>query len=123
MLGIHLTLDLYECSEKKISSLEFVSSFLERLADTIKVRKLSRPHVFLIPPNPETFDKGGISGYILIAESHITIHTFVKQRFASVDIFSCKEFDVKKAEEFVIRELEPKKYEKKHLERGKEFIK
>lgn len=123
MFGVHLILDLYECNEKKISSEEFISNFLERIVKEIKMRKVSGPHVFLIPPNPKTFDKGGISGYVLIAESHITIHTFTKQRFASVDIFSCKEFDVKRTEEFVVKELEAKKYERRHMKRGKEFIK
>ncbi len=35
----------------------------------------------------------GVSGYVMIAESHIALHTFPERRLIWADIFSCKEFD------------------------------
>ena len=35
----------------------------------------------------------GVSGFVLIAESHISIHTFVERHYVNIDIFSCKDFD------------------------------
>ena len=35
----------------------------------------------------------GISGFVMIAESHISIHTFPERHEVSIDVFSCKEFD------------------------------
>jgi len=121
MLGPHLTLDLYECNEKLLSNLDFITQVLEELPDLIGMRKISKPFVFYYSGNPNSFDKGGISAFILIAESHITIHTFLEQKFASVDIFSCKEFDIAKAEKYLIEKFGAKKVEKSFLIRGKEF--
>ena len=43
----------------------------------------------------------GISGFVLIAESHISIHTFPERRYVNIDIFSCKDFN----SEYAIQEL------------------
>ena len=38
----------------------------------------------------------GISGFVIIAESHISVHTFPSRKYINIDVFSCKNFDVKK---------------------------
>ncbi|MEM5829668.1 MAG: adenosylmethionine decarboxylase [Candidatus Aenigmatarchaeota archaeon] len=123
MFGPHLTLDLYHCNKKKLSDKKFILAFLEELADVIGMRKIAPPQAIEYEGNPNSFDAGGISAFLLIAESHISIHTFVKQAFASLDIFSCKDFDLKKTEDFVVKKLEPKKVERHFILRGKEFPK
>jgi len=35
-------------------------------------------------------DPGGWSGFVIIAESHISIHTFPARRFVSIDVYTCK---------------------------------
>ncbi|MEM5766456.1 MAG: adenosylmethionine decarboxylase [Candidatus Aenigmatarchaeota archaeon] len=123
MFGPHLTLDLYHCNKKKLSDKNFILNFLEELVDAIKMRKIAPAQAIEYEGNPNSFDAGGISAFVLIAESHISIHTFVKQAFASIDIFSCKDFDVKMAENFAAERFEPKKVEKHFIMRGKEFPK
>jgi len=123
--GPHLTLDLYGCSKKKIMDREFIRGILHNLPDFIGMHKISEPMVSHFAGNPlgneESFDKGGISAFVLIAESHITIHTFAAQGFVSIDIFSCKDFDVGKAEKFLVEAFEAKKAETNFFTRGKEF--
>lgn len=123
MLGTHLTLDFYSCNSKQISDAELILDVLNELPDLIGMRKISSPQITDYSGNPKSFDKGGISGFVLIAESHITIHTFVEQQFASIDIFSCKDFDVKKAESYLVERFEPKKIERHVINRGMEFPK
>ncbi|MEM5853533.1 MAG: adenosylmethionine decarboxylase [Candidatus Aenigmatarchaeota archaeon] len=123
MFGPHLTLDLYGCNKNKLSDKNFIANFLEELPSIIGMKKISEPQVFEYKGSKNSFDSGGISAFILIAESHISVHTFVEQAFASVDIFSCKDFDPKKAEAFVVEKFEPKKVEKHFIMRGKEFPK
>jgi len=123
MFGPHLTLDLYSCNKKKIGDKEYILKILDELPEIIGMHKISEPWVMEYPGNPKSFDAGGISGFVLIAESHISIHTFVKQAFASIDIFSCKSFDVEKAEKYIIEKLEAKKVEKNFFTRGTEFPK
>src|SRR6266480_4285294 len=127
MFGPHLTLDLYECNTKKISDKKLIHSILDELPDLIGMHKISAPNVFNFDGNPignlQAFDQGGISAFVLIAESHISIHTFVKQSYVSVDIFSCKMFEAKRAEEYLIKKFEAKGVEKHLIMRGKEFPK
>jgi len=123
MFGPHLTLDMYGCNKKKLGDKNFIIEFLDNLVKEIDMRKISPVEVIEYEGNPNTFDKGGISAFVIIAESHISIHTFIEQAFASLDIFSCKDFDVEKAEKFAIEMLEAKKVEKHFMMRGKEFPK
>lgn len=121
MFGPHLTLDLYGCNKKLLSNLDFVTKILEELPDLIGMHKISEPFVLNYDGNSNSFDKGGISAFIIIAESHISIHTFPEQEFASVDVFSCKNFDIKIAENYLIEKFDAKKVEKHFIMRGKEF--
>lgn len=91
MFGPHLTLDLYLCNKKRLLDLDFIYKILDELPDLIGMHKISPPQVMIQHANPDTFDKGGISGFVLIAESHISVHTFVAQEYVSIDIFSCKD--------------------------------
>ena len=123
MFGPHLTLDIYGCNPEKLSDEKFVYNMLDEMPELIGMHKISKPNVTFFPGNPSSFDQGGISAFVLITESHITIHTFIADRFASVDIFSCNEFDVNKATKYLMEKLEAKKVERNFIERGKEFVK
>lgn len=123
MFGPHLMLDCYGCNENKLKDLDFVLKFLDDLPNLINMHKISEPHAVNYPGNPKSFDRGGISAVVIIAESHISIHTFPSHKYMNVDIFSCKEFDVEKATSFIINSFEAKKFEKKLLNRGSEFPK
>lgn len=69
------------------------------------------------------FSKGtpGISGFVMIAESHISIHAFPDQDYAFMDIFSCKEFDAERAIGYLVDAFEAKNVEKHVLKRGMIF--
>ncbi len=121
--GPHLTLDLYGCNKEKISDLKYVYDILDELPGFIDMKKISTPHVVFYRGSEGTFDKGGISGFVLIATSHITVHTFTEQEHAFMDIFSCKNFDVEKAEKYLIEKFEAKKVDKNLFQRGLEFPK
>jgi S-adenosylmethionine decarboxylase len=123
MFGPHLTLDLYGCDAKKLSDPKFVYELLDFFPEFIGMQKFSAPHINDVPARPNSFDKGGVSGFVLLVESHMTIHTFPGDGFASVDIFSCKDFDLKKATECLIEKLGAKKVEKNFIVRGREFEK
>lgn len=123
MFGPHLTLDLYNCNKKRLLDLNLIYKILDELPNLINMHKIFPPQAMVQGPNPKTFDKGGISGFVLIAESHISIHTFVAQEFASIDIFSCKNFDIDKTISYLVDKFEAQKIEKHIISRGKEFPK
>jgi S-adenosylmethionine decarboxylase len=63
----------------------------------------------------------GVSGFVLIAESHISIHTFPDRGYLSLDIFSCKNFDFQQAITYVSELFGVTRHETNVLDRGLEF--
>lgn len=121
MLGPHLILDLYGCRKDVIQDPKIIYRILDELPNIIGMRKISEPQVYRVPPNKHTFDKGGVTGFVIIAESHISIHTFIEQAYASIDIFSCKNFNLEKAIKYIADQFKPTNIEKQLIIRGKNF--
>ncbi len=116
---MHVTIDGFGGDREKLASEELVRELLDRYPGEIGMTKISEPHVrTYICENPEDW---GVSGFVLIAESHITIHTFVEHRQVWVDIFSCKEFDATKAILDIKRAFGLKDITTRLLERGLEY--
>ena len=80
-LGRHLLLELYECSSEILNNLETVKTAL--------VEAVKRAEATIIDVVFHEFNPFGISGVVVIAESHLSIHTWPEYRYAAVDIFSC----------------------------------
>jgi len=87
--GEHLTLDGYEGDAQKLNDKDLIHQCLEELPDILKMKKICKPHVYPAPDN-HMKDPGGWSGFVVIAASHISIHTFPKRGFLSADVYTCK---------------------------------
>ena len=88
---MHLIIDGYSSDSDILQSEEFIYQLLDQYPAEIGMTKISSPYVLrYVGTNPEDW---GVSGFVLIAESHISIHTFVEQRRVHIDVFSCKDFD------------------------------
>lgn len=96
--GPHLTVDAYGCPRAALASLDNVATFLDRMPEVIGMEKITKPYAFrhLAPPDPEW----GITGFVVIATSHISIHTYPERGVAFMDVFSCRQFETTKAMEF-----------------------
>ena len=121
MFGPHLILEGYRCKNKAaLSSQEAISNTLATLPALMDM-------TIIMPPRVMHYDGGdlpkdqGVSGFVIIAESHIAIHTFPEKGFFTLDIFSCKPFNYKKAVEYIYEVFGPEYCEDKMLERGREF--
>jgi S-adenosylmethionine decarboxylase len=88
---MHLIVDGYGSDPQLLQDEGFIYGLLDRFPDQIGMKKVTPPFVFrYVGTKPEDW---GLSAFVLIAESHITVHTFVEKRLVNMDIFSCKEFD------------------------------
>lgn len=87
--GEHFMLDGYEGSYESLNSRTHVLQCLNDLPERLGMRKLSEPVVYCAPGNGVK-DPGGWSGVVVIAESHISIHTFPARGFVSIDVYTCK---------------------------------
>ncbi|OGP69840.1 MAG: S-adenosylmethionine decarboxylase proenzyme [Deltaproteobacteria bacterium RBG_13_60_28] len=117
--GLHLTLDGYGCGQEQLANLDLIYEFLEHCPDLIRMTKIMPPYVFKYHGKvPEDW---GVSGFVLIAESHISIHTFPERGYLSLDIFSCKDFDYQQAVAYVTELFGITRHELNLLDRGLEF--
>lgn len=117
--GLHLTLDGYEGNQGQLANLDAVYEFLEHCPDLIHMTKIMPPYVFKYHGKvPEDW---GVSGFVLIAESHISLHTFPERGYLSLDIFSCKDFKHGVAVEYVTELFGLTRHELNLLDRGLEF--
>lgn len=117
--GVHLMVDGYGCDRAKLEDINLIYNFLDESPSQMEMTKIMPPYVFryngLVP------EDWGISGFVLIAESHISVHTFPEKQYVSLDMFSCKPFNTQQALETVRNFFRMQKYEVKILDRGQEF--
>lgn len=114
-------LDCFGCEPKTIGDAATISNFLDQLPLVLGMKKLIKPCIVCYKGG-ETWDKGGITGFMLIAESHISIHTFTHDGFLSADVYSCKPFDTEKTIAFFKKTFGYKKAKIKTVRRGIEII-
>ena len=79
--GKHLLLELYRCDHEKLNDESFLRCTLNRAA------KLAKATVLNLISN--RFDPQGVTAIALLAESHISIHTWPESSYSAVDIFTC----------------------------------
>lgn len=117
--GPHLMLDLNECNPDILNSLEACFKLLHELPPKIQMTKITQPYIFRYhAANPE---EDGITGVVIIAESHISLHTYPYKKYAFVDLFSCKPFDTEKAKNYVVEFFQSKSFQAFVRERGLDF--
>ena len=117
--GQHLMVDGYGCNHDHLQDIGLIYNFLDECPKRINMTKIMPPYVFKYEGSkPEDW---GISGFVLIAESHISIHTFPEKGYLSLDVFSCKKFNVEKTISYLEKTFLIKRYEKQLLNRGAEF--
>lgn len=92
-MGMHLLMDGYDCPPAPLSSSRKVRQLLETLPRQLGMKAISRAKV--MEYRAEKAADSGVTGIIMLAESHITVHTFPQRGYVAVDIFSCKPFPAK----------------------------
>ena len=82
-LGKHFIIELYDCDKTVINDLKAVENHL------LEAAKLSGATI--IRPLFHKFPPKGISGIVVVAESHFSIHTWPEFGYCALDIFTCSE--------------------------------
>ena len=87
---MHLTIDGYG-NKQIMQDEQFIYQLLDSYPAKIGMTKIQGPIVFrYVGAKPEDW---GISGLVFIAESHISLHTYVERNYINIDIFSCRDFN------------------------------
>ncbi len=110
MVGKHCILELYECDESKLNDEAFV-----RTTITIAAKLAGATLLNLIT---HRFEPQGVTGLALLAESHISIHTWPENGYAAVDVFTCGDHTMpEKACEILRKELIAQRFSLKSFQR------
>ena len=88
---MHLIVDGHGGDPAKLQDLDLISRFLDEYPAAIGMTKIVPPLVYTY--HGKTPEDWGVSGFVLIAESHISIHTFPDRGYVNIDVFSCKDFE------------------------------
>ncbi len=92
---MHLIIDGYSANQKILQDMDSLKHWLETYPSEIGMTRISSPYVLRYVGSKS--EDWGISGFVFIAESHISVHTFAESNYVNIDIFSCRDFDADKA--------------------------
>lgn len=110
-LGRQILVEFYDCDSDKINDVEFIeSSFLQATRDS---------GATIISHNFHKFSPHGVSGIVVIAESHVSIHSWPEYNYAAVDIFTCGDtIDPWAIQEYLKDAFESKNISSMEMKRG-----
>ena len=110
-LGKHLLLELKDCDREVLNDLSFLKGILSEAANEAGATVLGNSF--------HQFSPHGVSGVVIIAESHLFIHTWPECGYAAVDIFTCGDsVEAGKAAQKLVRELGAKSHSILEIQRG-----
>lgn len=90
---MQILIDIYDCKSKILSNKKLIKKFLLFGVKKVNMTPIIKPKIIYYKAKDKI--ESGITGFIVLAESHISIHTYPYKRFVSLDIYSCKDFDSK----------------------------
>ena len=110
-LGKHILAEYYRCDTTVLNSIELLENCMK---DAVRASGAT-----IIDSIFHKFSPHGVSGVIVIAESHMAIHTWPEYGYAAVDFFTCGDrVDPWKAFDYMNKLLKPAKHSTQELKRG-----
>ena len=109
-LGRHVLLELYDCDADLLK--------LPADAERILLDAATAMGATIVDSHFHAFPVHGVSGVVVIAESHLTVHTWPEHRYAAVDVFSCGDLDLEAGLGLLTLEFGAARVDRKTILRG-----
>ncbi len=110
-LGRHILVEMHNCNRESLNDLELIRKVMLKAAVDCGAEVLGESF--------HRFSPQGVSGVVVIAESHISIHTWPEHGFAAVDVFTCgTKVNPAIAADVLIEKLESKNHTLTEIQRG-----
>ena len=110
-LGMHVLYELYDCPAAPLDDRERMREILYDAVRSVKMTPLEDAS--------HQYKPQGVSVVILVAESHIALHTWPEYGYAAVDFFSCRtDIDPERVRSVLERALNPGRIEMQRIARG-----
>lgn len=111
ILGRHLLVEYADCQNNRLDDLDFLKD--------VMMEAVRRSGATIVNSTFHRYAPQGVSGVIVIAESHMSIHTWPEYNYASVDFFTCGQtVDPYLAYEYVKEQLDSRKAKVTEAKRG-----
>ncbi|MGD9580563.1 MAG: adenosylmethionine decarboxylase [Vampirovibrionia bacterium] len=109
-LGVHILLNLYDCEQRILKDLSKIECILNYAVTNAGMTKVGEAF--------HEFHPSGVTGVILLSESHICIHTWPEHNMAAIDVFSCKCDDkAQRAVDILVEKFKAKNFDKQVCQR------
>ena len=109
-MGEHYLLDLYQCDADKLDDEQLIKKLLHDAAYCAGMT--------ILDTITHKFYPQGVTGIVMLAESHISIHTWPEDRKAAVDVYTCGDCDSALACQIIRTQLNSKDFTIEHVKRG-----
>ena len=110
--GYHILADLWGCPSIYLDDISTLEEILLNAARKVGFNVVGKSFY--------QFKPKGATGVVLLEFSHISVHTWPEYEFIALDIYSCKgKTKVKRATEYLLKTLQPKKVTLHEVERFK----
>ncbi len=96
-LGRHLIVEYYHCDRPLLDDVERLSAAMRAAAAVVGATVVGEAY--------HAYEPQGVSGVLLIAESHLSLHTWPEARYVAVDLFTCGGLDPRPALSSLYRAL------------------
>jgi len=112
-ISSHIVSDMWNCQN--------LSDEIEPL-ENIMLNACHVANATVLGVSSHKFEPQGVTIMILLAESHISLHSWPEYNYVAIDVFTCgKEMDPRGAVEYIENALKPAKTETRRLIRGKNY--
>ena len=111
-LGRHIIVEYYDCDSETLRQPKLVEQYMKQAAILTNAT--------IVESFFHHFSPWGVSGAVIIAESHLTIHTWPEYGYAAVDLFTCGDLDPWKGFDYLEDVFGAKHSESMELTRGVE---
>jgi S-adenosylmethionine decarboxylase len=108
-MGKHYLLNLYECSSSLLDDELFLVDLIQRAAIASGAT--------ILKTVSHKFDPVGVTAIVLLAESHISVHSWPEERKAACDVYTCSKTDPKIGCDLIIEELQSQSHTLSYIER------
>ncbi len=109
----HLIADFFECDPNILSDSEFIEITLIKAVEVLGATMLEKC--------TKKYSPKGVTMVIVLAESHISIHTWPENGFAALDIYTCGDKTTRDTYEFLKAEFKPAESKAVIVNRGPEI--
>lgn len=111
IIGRHLTIDMYGCNFESLTNTEFIKKAM--------TAAVAESNMTLLNFTYHKFESQGLTVLALLAEGHMSVHSYPEKGYAAIDVFTCSDnSQLNQASNALKRFLKPEKTKITNIKRG-----